>query len=426
MTPQRKFWIFLLLLICCIFGTFLSNAGIFYRLIYLILLIIVFCFIWTIISINGVQLSRYARVTRQQVGEVFLEHFKITNQYPIICLWLEVRDECVMMGKTGSKVLSLIGPHQKRTYVSYSRLYQRGEYSLGLTKIISGDPLGLFISTRSFQAKQVLTVLPYIVNLKKFPSPPGLLTGGRVIGRRTFEVTPQAAGVREYFPGDPLNRIHWPISVRHGTLMVKEFENDPRADVWIILDANENVHARINRLRMEKEEYPFWNTQKSVRFTLAPDSFEYAVSTAGSVADYFIRNGRAVGLISAGQTKILLSAERGERQHYRILETLAFLKDEGDIQLMALVGAQASSLPRGSTVVIISTTKNPQIKMVVDVLQQRRLHVVIILMDVSSFGDNVLQESPMNYLEQQGIPVVIIENKMDLKIILENGFRVFL
>jgi uncharacterized protein (DUF58 family) len=64
-------------------------------------------------------------------------------------------------------------------------------------------------------------------NIHSFPLPSGLLSGGEALRRRTHQITPNAAGVRDYAPGDPLNRIHWISTARRRRLMVKEFELDP-------------------------------------------------------------------------------------------------------------------------------------------------------------------------------------------------------
>ncbi len=65
-----------------------------------------------------------------------------------------------------------------------------------------------------------------------------------MIRQRSADVTPHAAGVREYVPGDPMKRIHWPSTAHKGRLMVKEFEQDPQADIWIFLDAQQEVQVR--------------------------------------------------------------------------------------------------------------------------------------------------------------------------------------
>ena len=63
---------------------------------------------------------------------------------------------------------------------------------------------------------------------------------------QTTHPTPQAAGVREYSPGDPLSRVHWPTTVRRDKLMVKEFDEDSQSSVWLLLDAQKGKYFRAN------------------------------------------------------------------------------------------------------------------------------------------------------------------------------------
>ena len=48
---------------------------------------------------------------------------------------------------------------------------------------------------------------------------PGLPEIPQVSITRTLETTPYAASVREYYRGDPLNRIHWPSTARRSLYM---------------------------------------------------------------------------------------------------------------------------------------------------------------------------------------------------------------
>jgi uncharacterized protein (DUF58 family) len=68
------------------------------------------------------------------------------------------------------------------------------------------------------------------------------VTGGDALRRRTHYITTNASGVRDYAPGDPFNRIHWKSTARKDRLIVKEFELDPLADVWLILDLWSGAH----------------------------------------------------------------------------------------------------------------------------------------------------------------------------------------
>ena len=61
-------------------------------------------------------------------------------------------------------------------------------------------------------------------------------------GQRSLQSTSMVMGIREYRPGDAMNRIHWPSSMRHRRLHVKEFELDRTADLWIYLDLDGRWH----------------------------------------------------------------------------------------------------------------------------------------------------------------------------------------
>ncbi|MBI4928095.1 MAG: DUF58 domain-containing protein [Anaerolineae bacterium] len=262
-------------------------------------------------------------------------------------------------------------------------------------------------------------VLPYIVNLTRFPSPAGQFPGGKAILQKATEVTPQSAGVREYFPGDALRSIHWPSSARKDRLMVKEFEQDPQADVWIFLDADRSVHftasveqpvVKIDQLWMKARENPF---------TMPADSFEYAVSAAGSIAAYYIRQGRAVGVVCAGEVTMVLSPERGERQLNKILENLTFLGANGNMPLLALVEMEAPQLPRASTVVLITPSLHPSVELAVDALLMRRLRPVMVCVDPQSFGSTLVADQFLFRIRHRNIPIVMVKNGLPLQDSLE-------
>ncbi len=427
MTLRRPFWGVLILLIlsgvAAYFTPLVSGTPtpiFFTRLVYLCLLLLGLGWIWAYFSVRGFNLMREARVLRQQVGEVFEERYKLSNRSPLLRLWIEIRDNSQLPGKTGTRVLSLVGPRQQRSYIAYTQLNRRGSFHLGPTQLVSGDPFGLFLNSRTIESKYELVVLPYVVELHNFPSPAGMFPGGRAVRRRAVDVTPQASGVRDYAPGDSLRRIHWPTSVRRDRLMSKEFDQDPQADVWIFLDAYAPVHYHA-----VEEEGPvqrvdqLWLWQHHVEVKLPNDTFEYAVSAAGSVANFYIKEGRTVGFVCAGDVFTVISPERGERQLNKILETLTFLNSDGDLPLIALVEAQAPSLPRASTVVLITSSTDPTVDVAVDYLIMRNLRPVIIYVDSATFGAEVDGQDIIYRLKQRGAPVVVASKDADLREALE-------
>ncbi len=389
MEIRPTFWGVLTVLFVSIAGLIVTGSkagGVFTRLIFLSALLIVVSWIWAIASVSSITVRRGARGVRQQMGQIFEERFEVVNKSRYVRPWLTVKDGSRLPGSGGSRVLSWIGPHELRNYSAYTLLSQRGQFQLGPTIISSGDPFGLFKNSHSFKSRQSLLVLPLIVDLQRFPFPPGLLPGGKAKRQRTPDITPHAASVREYAPGNSLNRIHWPSSIRKDRLMVKEFEEDPRADVWIFLDAQGEVNTSLPYKRIPPKVDQFWTWQRKVKVSLPPDSFEYGVSAAASICRFFIRQGQSVGFASAGQQVVNLPAERGDRQMGKILETLAFLQGNGKLPLYALVQGLFTQLPRGSTVVLITPSPDESILGAVDALTYRDMRPVVVLIDPETFG----------------------------------------
>lgn len=396
-------------------GTLVGAGEVYVRLLYLGLLLVATSWLWARTSLRGMQVERRARSLRASVGDIFEEHYEVVNDSRIGKLWVEVANDSDIPDVAGSRLLTMLGRRHRRTYVARTWLYRRGGYRLGPTRLSSGDPFGLFRIQREYPAYGSLVVLPMIYDLPAFLTPPGLLPGGQLIRRKALDVTPHASGVREYVPGDPMKRIHWPTSARRGRLIVKEFEQDPQAEVWVFLDAQKGEHAELPFERPEAAGQ-VWMLGRRPEFSLPPSTLEYAVSIAASLAHYFTLQGRAVGLVTAGRTLTIIPAERGTRQESKILETLAFIRAEGGLSLASLVSAQAGQLPQGSSAILVTPTVSPELLLAVDDLGRRNLRPVVVLLVADTFGGHAGGEQLYTSLLERNVPVCRIYNGADLAI----------
>lgn len=402
-----RIFVALLILVGAI-GAVINGAPIYSRLLYLGILLAVLGFLWIRWVARSLSVHRSARLMRANVGDIFEEHFEVTNKSSLIAPWVEISNETSMPYAAGSRLLTLLGGKQKRSYIARTWLTRRGGYPLGPTLLTVGDPFGLFRVTRHSPVTQSLIVLPMLVNIPSFISPPGLLPGGKVIRRKSMDMTPHAAGVREYVHGDAMKRIHWPTSARRGQLMVKEFDQDPQSEVWLILDAQEKVHVEKKHRRNDEVPEDSMLFGRRPKFQLPPSTIEYSVTIAASLANYFLLQRRAVGLISTGQTMTVLPADRSERQEGKILETLAFVEPRGRLSLAELVGAQASQLPQGSSAILITPTVHTDLLVAVDDLQRRNLRPVVVLLNASTFGGERGTEKLVRSLDESKVPVCLI------------------
>jgi uncharacterized protein (DUF58 family) len=408
---QRVVWGLLGL---CLLALAITGAEVYSRLAYVWAILLAGSWVWSFLSLRGLRIVRHPRLRRAHLGQIFEERFEVQNLGQIPRLWLELKDLSPLPGSRGSHVVTLIGGRQRRSYLARSRLMQRGIFPLGPTQVLSGDPFGLFPVERQIPVEDTLLVYPMMVDIQTFPNPPGVLTGGEALRQRTHYVTPNAAGVREYAPGDSLNRIHWPTTVRRDKLMVKEFELDPQADIWLFVDAEKVIHAAM--------PYSVTDLSKSVflqehleDIKLPPSTEEYAASIAASLGRFYLQKRRAVGVVLSGQTSTILPPDRGGRQLGKLLESMALFRAEGKLPLSGLLEAQARHITRGSTVILITPTVREQFALTLEFLSRRGLRPIVVLLDAETFGGAPGSTKLAYMVKAMGVPVRKVANGQDIR-----------
>ena len=384
---QRRTAVFVLALLAFI-GGLLTGRSILYNLAYLLSLLLIISFLWAWSSINGVHLSRATRVRRTQVGRPLEERFTVHNTSIVPKLWLEVRDHSNVPGHQTSYVVNNLKSKETFTWRTTTICRERGRYQLGPITMRTSDPFGLFTMEQALTPTSNVVIYPLTFDIHQFALPVGILPGGDSLRRRTHYVTTNAAGVRDYAPGDSFSRIHWPSTARRNRMIVKEFELDPLADIWIVPDMATFGHITASSSVRDKDqtfEYlPKW--MRAEQFSLPETTEEYTVAAAASIAQYFIRHDRAVGMLAYGQSNEMVQPDRGERQLTRILETLAVLRAQGQLPVEDMLHAESHLFPRGTTVIVVTPTNQDKWTTSARQLVRRGLRVVTILIDPESFG----------------------------------------
>jgi len=170
--------------------------------------------------------------------------------------------------------------------------------------------------------------------------------------------------VRPYAPGDSMNRIHWRSTARHGEIQVKEFDLEQTADAWIILDLQRAVQAG----RGDES------------------TSEAAIRVAAAVADKALTENRAVGMtVNAGRTAYL-PADRGGRQHQKIMQLLAAVDADSSTPLVETLIASVGRLRRGMTAVIITASLDPSWVRPLAALRARGVACVVVSVDAAAYA----------------------------------------
>jgi uncharacterized protein (DUF58 family) len=164
--------------------------------------------------------------------------------------------------------------------------------------------------------------------------------------------------LRPFHPGDRLRRIHWPVSLRTGTLHVTSTFGDEDSHVLIVVDALSDLGPREG-------------------IDGRPTSLDLTVRAAGAMAEHHLAVGDRVGLRVVGAAGVPRVPVGSGRSHLRrVLGTLALIqpaterRDDGE---WAIAGIGV-----GAVVVVLSPLVDPAMVELVSRLGARGLTTVVV------------------------------------------------
>jgi len=189
----------------------------------------------------------------------------------------------------------------EETTLQYEVLARRGTHEFGAVTVLSRDASGAIEDELVVQVGTTLTGIPSLV-ASESPAPLRELAVGYV-GRAATE---RGSGiefdsVREYRPGDPLNRIDWGRYARGGDLATLRFREGRSTTVYVIVDARAEAY-------------------------LAPDDGAHAVDRGVDAAGRLFATLNAmstpVGIGALGPESAWLEAGVGEHHRHRAEQLL--------------------------------------------------------------------------------------------------------
>jgi len=374
---------------------FVSGYWFFYRASYVLGGLVVICVIWARVHAGALQVTVERANDRLQVGQETEARVRLQSRSKFTKVWLEAEDETDMPGTPARTVLTLPSNGARNWKVNV-RCARRGIYRSGPVRITTGDPFGLFRLTRTYGERRQLLVLPRPEELPYFWSPVAQLPGEGSVRRRTHYVTPNASGVRDYYPGDSYNRIHWRSTARLGRLMVKTFEMDPTSNVWILLDLDGSVQAGAGDESTE----------------------EYGVRIATSLAYHFVQSNRVLGLMAFGQEAVVLDPTRGSQQYGRMLEALAMAQATGLKPLSLVLEEEGRRFGRHTTLVIVTPSTDERWLPSLETTVQQGTRAAVVSLEAGSFGAERRKSLSLEGLSTLGVPAYVVRCGSDISLML--------
>lgn len=180
---------------------------------------------------------------------------------------------------------------------------RRGIIGIGPLVVDFPDPFGLARGEVAIGDTHNVTVAPHIT---AFPDTGRSIAADDGTARaHQLRSSPNEDEIttREYRAGDPLRRVHWKASARHGELMVRQEEQRSHARAHLVLDTRRRGYRDLQRASPTEAE---------------SDSFEWLVSFTGSLALRLQQTGYRVDIIETAWPQIGSPDQRDD-----LLESLA-------------------------------------------------------------------------------------------------------
>ena len=340
---------------------------------------------WAKYCLAGVTYVRHFTQKRLFFGEETEMQLEVTNAKPLPLAWLRVDDsypsalEVVSLHRTDDdgtlKSRRLVNVFSLRWYERVTRRYrlrgtQRGIWAFGPTNLRSGDMFGFDIRRATLDATDSIVVYPLILPVSQLGLPARHPLGDFTTPRRMADDPLRLMGTRDYAQGDNFRHIHWKASARRQTLQTKVFEPSAARPVAIFLNIDTN---------------DIFNRSQDYELR------EFAICAAASVARQVWERGDAVGLFanalishrraeaSNASGRVRIQPRKHPSQLIRILETLARIDEgRGRWSLPALLAAEGVNLPYGATLVVVSATMEPRLRLALADMQRRGYGVVLL------------------------------------------------
>jgi uncharacterized protein (DUF58 family) len=317
-------------------AAFSTGLPFLFYLLYLSILVVGGSYVMVRLGLSDLEAGYAVSQLHGHVGDRLRVTYTLRNSSRIPKPWLEAHNPTTMPGGLPGRAIGL-GSRSERSWLIRAPLTRRGHFRIEPLHIRTGDPFGFFEAAATVGQGVSVVVYPRLEPIPMWRLPSANLEGSHALPERTLQTTPLAMTVRPYAPGDSMNRIHWRSTARHGEIQVKEFDLEQTADAWIILDLERGIQAG----RGDES------------------TTEAAIRAAAAVADKALGENRAVGMTINAARTAYLPADRGGRQHQKIMQLLAAVEADSSTPLVETLVGSVGRLRRGMTAVIITASLEP-------------------------------------------------------------------
>lgn len=370
-----------------------------YFLFYMLLLTYLLPLIHCIINFIGLKGSINIPSNSLFAGENIDIEYHIHNKSFLPISHLEIQSDISkdLTGIDAPKTTLSLGKKQSHSKTETISLQRRGYYEVGEVSVVVRDVFGLYKLRKKISSKTSLLVYPKIITLSTFKISTSQQQGELLLQNSTFEDKSRVSTFREYKEGDHIKYIHWKLTAKRDSPIIKEFENRGDSHALIYIDNNRKLFlSDINRHLEDK-----------------------AVDAALSIINYCLNNNVNVSLETQNLDKYLIVEGQQKSDLKSFLEGLARFQGNGALDFKSAFIPRIENYPRGTSVIIITPNLDKSMGAQAIYLKMRNLNpLLIVVTDMKSklgYVDQMIE----GRLKEEGIFLYNLDYKTSIVNALE-------
>lgn len=332
-------------------------------------------------------------------GDSININYQVENTSSLSIPYLEIQSDITkkLTGTANFNVIVSLGKKETFTRGETVILKRRGYYQLGEIDVTIRDVFRIFSFKKKFSSSTSLLVYPETINLSTFKITSSQQSGELLIHNLAFQDKSRVSSLRDYREGDSVKAIHWKLSAKKDSPIIKDYENRVDTNAVIFLDNNKLLFK--------------YDVDRHLEDTLA--------DIALSIVNYFLNQSIEVILETQNEGKYIQVYGQQKSDLKPFLETLALFTGNGTYDAKSLLLARLERIKKGSTFIIITPNLDKSMGAVGIQLKMKNLNpLFIVVTDMENRTGNI-DLTVEKRLNQDMIPVYIIDHSTSIKESLE-------
>lgn len=312
-------------------------------LFYSVVPLIGYSFFISFYRLDYLQITRELKKDSMLAGDDLLVTIHVKSSFPIPLFFLIVQDKLPealrayakaegRLYQSGSQAILFPLFKSNISYTYKLAGVPRGVYEFERISLYTGDLFGFLHKDTVKRDERTIFVYPRYQDIHSWSLYETQPTGLNRSGQKVSNDFSQAVSVRDYVPGDRLSWIHWKATARKNKLVTKNFEIQQSDDFVIFLDRSKQLYR-----------------------SHGDPAFEKAISLAASFIKNSIDKGTPISFHSVGKEYVEFLMGTGKQFEADVFYHLAKTEADGERSLPATIQSHLYKIPKGSTVIIISS-----------------------------------------------------------------------